>query len=262
MHNKRRIAALIAVCGLIGAVGTGAALAYFTDEETHTNTFTVGKVEVDGLEEHWDTTDKNGNGIPDKSEHTVPNQEIPKDPQIKNTGINDAIVFIKLTVPVRNVTLVSDDGTKSVKKPQEVFWFKDANDTVSTHANNFDPNWIHLSKEDTGTDLSGSARTYVFGYNAKIAKDQVTTPLFGEIQVKNIIEGEIAEGEAQNIVVDYYAIQPTEILENSNDLTDKLDETNLSKIYDVYMNQNQIRTSGASTEADSGGNLDLHGNTH
>ena len=233
MHNKRRIAALIAVCGLIGAVGTGAALAYFTDEETHTNTFTVGKVEVDGLEEHWDTTDKNRNGIPDKSEHTVPNQEIPKDPQIKNTGINDAIVFIKLTVPVRNVTLVSDDGTKSVKKPQEVFWFKDANDTVSTHANNFDPNWIHLSKEDTGTDLSGSARTYVFGYNAKIAKDQVTTPLFGEIQVKNIIEGEIAEGEAQNIVVDYYAIQPTEILENSNDLTDKLDETNLSKIYDV-----------------------------
>ena len=118
MHNKKRIAALMAVCGLIGAIGTGATLAYYTDEETHTNTFTVGKVEVDGLEEHWDTTDENGNGIPDKSEHTVPNQEIPKDPQVKNTGINDAIVFIKLTFPVMYITLVSDDGTRSVKKPQ------------------------------------------------------------------------------------------------------------------------------------------------
>lgn len=262
MNKKRRAAALIAACGLIGAVGTGATLAYFTDEETHTNTFTIGKVEIDGLEQHWDTTDNDRDGVPDKSENMVPNQEVSKDPQIKNTGINDAIVFVKLTVPVKNVTLVSDDGTKSAKKSQEVFWFKDAADTVSSHVNNFDPNWIHLTREDTGTNLAGSSRSYVFGYNTKIAKDQVTTPLFDKIQVKNIIEGEIAENEAQNIIVDYYAIQPTEILENSIDLTDKLDETNLAKIYDVYMNQNGIRTSGATTEADTGGNLDLHGKTH
>lgn len=262
MHNKRKAAALIAACGLIGAIGTGATLAYFTDEETHTNTFTVGKVQIDGLEQHWDTTDNDGDGVPDKSENLVPNQEVSKDPQIKNTGINDAIVFVKLTVPVKNVTLVSDDGTKSAKKPQEMFWFKDATDTVSSHLNNFDPNWIHLAGEDTGTDLTGDSRSYVFGYNTKIAKDQVTAPLFDKIQVKNIIEGEIAENEAQNIIVDYYAIQPTEILENSIDLTDKLDETNLSKIYDVYMRQNGTRTSGATTEADTGGRLDLHGKTH
>ena len=59
--------------------------------------------------------------------------------------------------------------------------------------------------------------------------------------MKNVIENEVTAGEAQNIVVKAYAIQAGEIVESGNtDLAETIEETNMGKIYDIYLKQNEI----------------------
>lgn len=252
-NSKRNTAMAVGLATILGAGALGGTLAYLTDNENTTNTFTVGKVKIDGLEPHYPGNDS------DDVKDIVPNEEVAKDPQIINTGINDAIAFIKVTVPVENVTLVADDGTKSAKAPQEIFWMKDSADALSAHANNFDSAWIELTDEEGYYNAEGDkvtaysapgTRTYVFGYSEKIQgstthdgtaqtdANKITTPLFDKIQLKNVLEGELAEGVARNIVIDFFAIQADEVLENSVDLGDTLNKANLTKIYDIFVKQN------------------------
>lgn len=46
----------MAACGLVAALGVGGTMAYLTDSEQTTNTFTIGKVKIDVQEPGWDTT--------------------------------------------------------------------------------------------------------------------------------------------------------------------------------------------------------------
>ena len=223
---KRIVLAVIGFAVVLAMAITGTAL-YLTDNDSATNTVTVGDVKVDLTEPNWEDT-----------EDVVPNQELAKDPQVTNTGVNDAIVFLTLQVPVANITVTADDGTKGAKANSELFWFKDSTDGASVHANNFDSNWAHLETRDTGANLNGATRTYVFAYKTPVAKDQTTTPLFDKIQVKNFIENEIAAGATEQIELKSYAIQASNVLENGIDLTGTLSNANLTKIYDIYLTQN------------------------
>lgn len=227
MKIKKRIIAALACAAIMATAAIGGTMMYLTDNDSATNTVTVGDVKIDLTEPNWvDTND------------VVPNQELPKDPQVTNTGVNDAIVFMTLQVPVESITLTADDGTKAAKANNELFWFKDTADGASTHANNFDTNWVHLDTRDTGADLTGTTRTYVFAYKTAVAKDATTNPLFDKIQVKNFIENEIAAGKTEQIELKSYAIQASNVLESGVDITGSLTNANLTKIYDIYVRQN------------------------
>ena len=225
--NLKRVILAVVGFAIVLAMAIGGTALYLTDNDSATNTVNVGDVKVDLTEPNWEDT-----------EDVVPNQELAKDPQVTNTGVNDAIVFMTLEVPVANITVTADDGTKGTKTNSELFWFKDSTDGASTHANNFDSNWAHLDTRDTGATLTGATRTYVFAYKTAVAKDETTTPLFDKIQVKNFIENEIAAGATEQIQLKTYAIQASNILENNVDLTGTLSNANLTKIYDVYVTQN------------------------
>ena len=110
MKLRRIIIAATACVVLVAIAITGTAL-YLTDNDSATNTVTVGDVKVDLTEPNWEDT-----------ENVVPNQELPKDPQVTNTGINDALVYLTLQVPVENITLTADDGTKGTKAKNELFF--------------------------------------------------------------------------------------------------------------------------------------------
>lgn len=227
MKNKKRITLAVSACILLlimALVGTGL---YLTDNDTATNSVTVGNVKISLTEPNW--TDTN---------NVDPNQELKKNPQVTNTGINDAVVFMTVEVPVENITLTADDGIKGTKGRNELFWFKDAADGASVHANNFDTNWLHLDTKDTGTNLNGTSRTYVFAYKTPVSRNETTTPLFDKIQAKNFIENEILAGKTEQIKVNSYAIQATDVLESGVDLTDSLTTANLNKVYDTYLQQN------------------------
>lgn len=78
LMNKKKVLTTGAACGLIAAMAIGGTMAYLTDSEQTSNTFTVGKVKIDLEETRWDTTDNNNNDVPDQAETMVPNQELDK----------------------------------------------------------------------------------------------------------------------------------------------------------------------------------------
>ena len=85
--------------GLIGALTVGGTAAYLTDFDQETNTFTVGKVDIDVEEPNWK---------PDDHDKIVPTEEMKKDPQITNNGKNDAFVYLEVSIPVRNVITANE----------------------------------------------------------------------------------------------------------------------------------------------------------
>lgn len=263
--KKKKIVVLAAACALIAAMGIGGTLAYLTDQTDATNTFTFGDVKVNTIETDWDLTDEDNDGVPDAAEDEVPNQQTPKSVQAENVGVNDAIVFVKITVPLENVTRVFDDGTVQLKadgthdkKKQEIFYFEREGDSINLQNNNFDPNWVNLPEEEFGyqnaggsmpyLDLSagttrvytGDVRTYVFGYNKRIKKGEITTTLFDQVQIKNFIENEVTVGAAKDVKVETYSIQADNIVDENGEIntTGTLDHDTLKEIYDIYVKQN------------------------
>ena len=85
---KKQILTLGLVAVLSAAAAISGTLAYFTDKEVKTNKFTVGNVDIDLKEEHWD---------PDKATHVYPGQVLEKDPVVTNIGSNDCYVRVEVT---------------------------------------------------------------------------------------------------------------------------------------------------------------------
>lgn len=267
MKAKNRIALIILTSLLLGVLIIGGMFAYLTDTDEVTNKFTVGKVSIDLIEPNFPGGD-NGGKI---SEGIVPNQEIDKDPKIINNGQNDAIVFLKITVPIKNVATANPDGTLTEpktdtgqlsKKTQELFTMNGEEGISGNYQHKFNittdgntTGWIELTdREKTSTDgiiwskFTSYAdndkhyyaddtiyRTYVFGYNTILKPNEETKTIFDTVTFLNIIEGEIPSGTELNIRVDAYAIQSNYI--DGVD-TSSLDTDTLNKIYDVYVNQN------------------------
>ncbi len=94
--NKKKLLTMVLALVLIGAVGVGATLAYFTDNDSATNVVTMGHVDVELTEPGFDTED----GTADNTISDVtPGQVIAKDPTITLADDSlDAYVRVKLTV--------------------------------------------------------------------------------------------------------------------------------------------------------------------
>lgn len=233
-HQKiLTVTGLSLLTGMLAFAGVKGILAYRTDSEQMENTFTVGDVSINLTETAWPGNED------DSVKNQLSSQEILKNPVITNNGTNDAVVFIKMTVPVANVIAVDDSGNKSDAAKQELFYFKKTDDAASVHENNFYTNWIELTDKEEGTDLSGTTRTYVFGYATKLAKDEFTSPLFDKVQLKKTLEGNLPSGTTENIVVEAYAIQANDIISLVPvDTSSTMNAETLSKIYAIFLNQN------------------------
>ena len=91
LKMKKKTLNIIAVTAIVGALAAGGTMAYLTDHAETTNEFTVGKVDIDLTEPNW---------RPDENKKIEPSQVITKDPQITNNGINDAFVYLEVSIPV------------------------------------------------------------------------------------------------------------------------------------------------------------------
>ena len=96
MKKKTILVAAIAVM-LVAALVVGGTLAYFTDKDNATNTFTVGNVKIK-LDES-NVNDPNGDRVT-SNEYTgvLPGIQYKKDPVVTNTGKNDAYVRAVVTI--------------------------------------------------------------------------------------------------------------------------------------------------------------------
>ena len=57
---KKKLTAVALVVCMLAIMLVGASLAYFTDTDEATNTFTMGKVDIDLTEPEWDKKTTNG----------------------------------------------------------------------------------------------------------------------------------------------------------------------------------------------------------
>lgn len=85
---KKKIMALCLVVALAVTAITGATLAYFTDTETKTNTFTMGDVDIQ-LDEVF----------PEDELFPGPQNALQKEVTVKNIGSEDAYLWIELWIP-------------------------------------------------------------------------------------------------------------------------------------------------------------------
>ena len=92
-NMKKTTAKALVITGAICLATVGGVSAFLTDYDKATNQFTVGKVDIDLDEPGWKPED-----------HTKlePGEVISKDPQITNTGTNDAFTYLEVSVPRSN----------------------------------------------------------------------------------------------------------------------------------------------------------------
>lgn len=88
--SKKKIVTVCLVVALLATGLIGGSLAYFTDTDDKTNTFTVGNVDIDLTEPKWDA-----NGSEDAPE-VYPGEALAKDPTVTNNGANPCFVRVSV----------------------------------------------------------------------------------------------------------------------------------------------------------------------
>ncbi len=262
--NKKSIALSLATLGVLGVLSAGSFMAYLTDTDTKTNTFTIGKVDIELKEDAFKS---------DNAQNVVPNQVIAKNPVVTNTGKNKAVAFVTVEIPIAELTKVQDDGTKATAAAlTQIFQTgvknastggDDANTTISyTWADDKvdETNWILLSTEYQNSNgaavtrdgedpiPSGAAkviRTYGYkkvlkpGDAATSTQGDSTTAIFDAVKLVNVTEAAAYDKTTQNIVINAYAIQAENInVEGVDTSKDPLTKEILEKVYAVYVKQN------------------------
>ena len=200
MNKKKTV---LAAAILLFMFVIGGAIAYFTDTEQKTNTFTIGSVDITLTEDGWDAlADANDNDIPDAAEDMMPGESVTKDPLINNDSTkNDAYVFAKVEVPC--TTIVAPATTS-----EELF-------TYTTNAG-----WTELSTAAVACTSGGTAtHVYYYGTNgtlttlAKAANDSTPTstsnPLFSTISLRSTLKGNEGLTGQKQVVITGYGIQTT-----------------------------------------------------
>jgi len=186
------VKAAVLAFAMIAVMMIGGISAYFTDGDTATNTFTVGKISLDLQESNWDE---------DKAKDITPNQTIKKDPQILNDGINDEFVFLEVIVPYENVIVANEDGTRKPAADTELYYY-----TVNN-------GWAEIATiKDAATKTV--THLYVYGTADKCTalKKDVTTPtLFDTVNFVNLVEDQGLEEATLDIVINAYGIQTTNV---------------------------------------------------
>lgn len=227
--NKKRMIAVAAILCLGSALSFGGAFAYLADSKSVTNVFTVGSVDVETTEPAYPGNDS------EEVKNQGADQETPKNPFITNTGTTDAVVFLRVTVPVKTITPVLNDGTKGTTGRGELYYMKLSSDPVKNHKNHFHEDWIELKSKETGTDLQSDTRTYVFGYKSVLTAEEATPALFDKVQRRSFLEGEVDPEESLTVKVETIAIQAGSFTSGKEAITTDgdMDESTLGKIYDL-----------------------------
>lgn len=135
MKNKKMVKG-IALGAMIAALAAGGTAAYLTDFETATNSFTVGKVDIALEEPGWK---------PEENTKIVPTQVIKKDPYVENKGVNEAFVYLEVSVPVREIITAAADGTRNNLEKTELFSYSKNSDWTQMERKKSDRIWcIHM----------------------------------------------------------------------------------------------------------------------
>ena len=203
-RNMKKAALLL---GVLCLASIGGVSAYLTDYDKADNQFTVGKVEIELQEPEWD---------PEEHTKIELGKEIPKDPQIINTGVNDAFVYLEVSVPMADVIAADQDGNRLERKMQELFSYQAG------------ASWTKLKSEPVEENM-----VYVYAYNEILEPEETTDPLFETMNFLNIIEGQL-DMQKLSVPVRAYAIQAAYAGGSGETVAEQA-----RAAYEKYVNQNR-----------------------
>lgn len=183
---KKKITAICLCVALVAVAVVGASLAYFTDTDEETNTFTAGGVKIDLIEQqvNEDGTALEdfeqdqvlmpivGSAQGDKDDFGQPVAEnyIDKIVTVKNTGKSDAYVRAYFAIPS-----ALDDGYETFNAGANILHFNFGNDNgVATDGVQW--NWMHNGKWNYfETTIDGVAyNVYFADYYQPLPADETT----------------------------------------------------------------------------------------
>lgn len=176
MSRKKLIitAIILALVLIIGGI-----VAYFTDTDTATNTFTLGSIDIEVVEENWNENN---------AKNIVPLQSITKDPKIENKGKSSAYVFAEVVVPYVNATLEGETEASDI----DLFEYE-----VKT-------GWVQVGS--AVKKEADKTNTYIYAYVGTTNTDTMealaasasTPTLFDSIKMKNVHESTPESSTIQN----------------------------------------------------------------
>lgn len=187
MKNTNRILIMLAILVL----SAGTIYAYFTSTDSSDNVFAVGKIDIELEEPLFEQQSV------EKRTSMTPDTDLNKDPQVLNSGDNDAYIFVSFDIPVRNVMLADrSNGSRNSAVMTELFTFRTSE------------NWARISESD-----GENFHRYVYAYSngsrlISLGPGERTNAVFADnvIHLKNIVEGQF-KGQYLNVPVRSYAIQ-------------------------------------------------------
>lgn len=176
---KKKIISLCLVAALAVVAIAGTSLAYFTDKDAKTNTFTLGNVDIELNEEKWE-----------EPIAAVPDVKYDKDPVVTNIGENDAWIRV-------DVTLSDAAAFKAAAEKHEI------TDLATIFAEHDETKWTlagtPVYDEDTDT------LTYSYYYNTVLAVDESTEPLFTSVTIPAVFDNDDMEAIGADFTIDVTA---------------------------------------------------------
>lgn len=200
MNKKKTIVVAIV---LLLVLLIGGMLAYFTDDDAKTNTFTLGNVNIQLNETGWELDGTKYKRTDEANENIVPGVAIAKAPTVENIGNgtngNDAYVFVKVEVPQASISV--GGATASV---QDIYTINNVN-SAWTELTTLNSNGTHVYVYGTGTTKAAMS-TLEFG--------DETPAVFESVTLKNVADPTSLPANL-DIVVTAYGIQADGVTETS-----------------------------------------------
>ena len=211
---KKKILAIVLCVAMLAIAIVGGTLAYFTDEHEQTNTFTMGKVDIELSEPNYDPTE---NG----KLRVYPGQSYTKDPTITvASDSEDCYLVATVTISKRaNLHALYANDTTGVKQPWGLSLAGKGKlvsgglaDYSATGAVDNGVSGTMLSKDGADVafltyseDVAADTITYTF-YFKQIHSANAVEVLFKKVNIPTIIDNGDIDGDLK-ITVKAYAIQ-------------------------------------------------------
>lgn len=165
---KKKIVALCLVVALAATAIIGGTLAYFTDNDAKTNTFTVGNVDITLTEPNWVAS-----GSSDAPE-VYPGEALAKDPTVTNVGANPCFVRVKVQMPTGWENKITTESGNNYN-----------------NGNTIGANWVLKDGYYYYTKPLCVRGTESDTWNAGLTS--VTTPLFDRVRITTALTNNVTE---------------------------------------------------------------------
>ena len=245
MKSKKKIVALVMILALACESMIGGTLAYFTDDEAAVNTFTMGNVKIDLIEE-----------FDEETAELIPGKDITKAVTVKNVGHNDAYVRVHIAIPAK-----VDDGNPEFAAVNNFLHFNFDWDSVAdgewTWFNTNEPESIPYA-DYPGYPATGNTEwnfytdeiddvlynVYVITYETALTSgDKTATAAINNVYLDASVDNEFVEDEDGNVTsIIYKDIRGNEVVLDTENVTEAIQDA-----FRIYVVAEGVQTEGFDT---------------